>query len=52
MLPHKVLKMVQTTCRIFLWTGKSGMSKRALVAWERVILPQQTGGLNIINSKF
>lgn len=27
-------------------------SRRALVAWEKVMLPLQAGGLNIINLKF
>lgn len=34
MIPQKVLKIIQAACRSFLWTGSSGMSKRALVAWE------------------
>lgn len=31
-LPQKILKLVQTACRTFLWTGKSEASRRALVA--------------------
>lgn len=43
--------MIQSACRTFLWTGKTGLSKRALVAWDKVILPKQAGGLNIGNLK-
>lgn len=39
-LPQKVLKMVQTVCRTFLWTGKAEKSRRALVAWDKILLPQ------------
>lgn len=51
LLPQKVVKSIQTACRVFLWTGKAGISKRALVAWERVMQPLQAGGLNVINLK-
>jgi hypothetical protein len=43
-LPQKVLKLIQTACRVLLWTGRSGVSKRALVAWEYICLPKTTGG--------
>ncbi|XP_024638625.1 uncharacterized protein [Medicago truncatula] len=45
-LPQKVLKLIQTACRVFLWTGKFGTSKRALIAWERICLPKTAGGWN------
>lgn len=48
MLPQKVLKMVQSACRIFLWTGQIATSRRTLVAWDKVTLPKQAGGLNIV----
>jgi len=50
-LPQKVLKLIQTACRVFLWTGKSGTSKRALIAWERICLPKTAGGWNVIDLK-
>lgn len=50
-LPQKVLKLVQSACRTFLWTGRAEPSKRALVAWDNVMLPLQSGGLNIHNLK-
>lgn len=51
LLPQKVVKFIQVACRTFLWTGNGEGSKRALVAWDRIMLPQQAGGLNIINLK-
>ncbi|XP_039683059.1 uncharacterized protein [Medicago truncatula] len=50
-LPHKVLKLIQTACRVFVWTGKSGTSKRVLIAWERICLPKTAGGWNVIDLK-
>lgn len=48
LLPQKVLKMIQAACITFLWTGKSGTSRRALVAWETVCLPKAAGGWNLM----
>ena len=50
-LPQKVLKLIQTACRVFLWTGRSGVSKRAVVAWEYICLPKTVGGWNVIDLK-
>jgi hypothetical protein len=50
-LPQKVLKLIQTACRVFLWTIKCGISKRALIAWEHICLPKLAGGWNVINLK-
>lgn len=50
-LPQKVIKFIQQACRIFLWTGRASASRRALVAWEKVVLPKQAGGMNIGNMK-
>ncbi|XP_019227163.1 PREDICTED: uncharacterized protein LOC109208497 [Nicotiana attenuata] len=49
LLPKKVMKMVEAICRSFLWTGTSTVSKKALVSWEKVCLPQVVGGLNVMN---
>nr|XP_016494043.1 PREDICTED: uncharacterized protein LOC107813308 [Nicotiana tabacum] len=35
--------------QIFLWTGSSTISKKALVSWDKVCLPQGAGGLNVLN---
>ncbi|XP_075096425.1 uncharacterized protein LOC142174516 [Nicotiana tabacum] len=44
--------MVEAICRSFLWTGSSTVSKKALVSWEKVCLPQVAGGLNVMNLVF
>ncbi|XP_070014795.1 uncharacterized protein [Nicotiana sylvestris] len=44
--------MVEAICRSFLWTGSSTVSKKALVSWEKICLPQGVGGLNVINLVF
>ncbi|XP_019257697.1 PREDICTED: uncharacterized protein LOC109235907 [Nicotiana attenuata] len=49
LLPKKISKMIETVCRTYLWTGQADISRRALVAWDRVCLPQTMGGLNVIN---
>lgn len=51
MLPKKVTKEIETLCRIFLWTGKANPSRKALVAWERICLPKQAGGWNVVDIK-
>lgn len=50
LLPHKVVKIIQAACRTFLWTGQANVSRRALVAWEKV-MALSAGGLNIVNLK-
>ncbi|PHU22700.1 hypothetical protein BC332_07807 [Capsicum chinense] len=46
-------KLMQGFCvtmmrhRSFLRTGETNISKRALVAWEKVCLPRSVGGLNV-----
>lgn len=47
LLPQKVIKLIQSVCKTFLWTGSSGDSKRSLVAWETLILPKLDGGMNL-----
>ncbi|XP_019237620.1 PREDICTED: uncharacterized protein LOC109217803 [Nicotiana attenuata] len=49
LLPKKISKMIEAVCRTFLWTGQVDISRRALVAWDRVCLPQTMGGLIVIN---
>nr|XP_033516039.1 uncharacterized protein LOC104111748 isoform X1 [Nicotiana tomentosiformis]XP_033516040.1 uncharacterized protein LOC104111748 isoform X1 [Nicotiana tomentosiformis]XP_033516041.1 uncharacterized protein LOC104111748 isoform X1 [Nicotiana tomentosiformis] len=48
-LPKKVIQLVETTCKTFLWTGGSDTSKKALIAWERLCQPRVAGGLNILD---
>nr|XP_009778828.1 PREDICTED: uncharacterized protein LOC104228121 [Nicotiana sylvestris] len=50
LLPKKILKMIVTVCRTFLWTGKNDISRRALIAWDTICMPLSAGGLNILVS--
>lgn len=49
LLPQKVIKLIEATCRSYLWTGEATISRRALVAWEKICLPKGVGGLNVLN---
>ena len=49
LLPKKRIREIEACCRIFLWTGQSNPSKRALVAWSQVCLPKVSGGWNVIS---
>lgn len=49
LLPKKIIKLIESTCRTFLWTGQCHLSKRALVSWDKVCMPKSTGGLNVID---
>nr|XP_016505691.1 PREDICTED: uncharacterized protein LOC107823531 [Nicotiana tabacum] len=48
-LPKKITKLIEAMCRSFLWTGEGSISKKALLAWEKVCLPKSVGGFNIMN---
>ncbi|XP_055824529.1 uncharacterized protein LOC129893059 [Solanum dulcamara] len=49
LMPKKVIKLIEATCRSYLWTGESTITKKAMVAWEKICLPKGAGGLNIPN---
>lgn len=46
-LPKKVVKEIDQRCRSFLWSGKEGITRKAVVAWEKVCQPKIQGGLNL-----
>ena len=48
-LPKKVLNLVDSACRKFIWTGRLEESKKSPVAWETMCLPKECGGLNLKN---
>ncbi|XP_060195279.1 uncharacterized protein LOC132624530 [Lycium barbarum] len=48
-LPKKVLKAIEAACRIYLWTGGTEQSKKALLAWDTVCFPRSAGGYNVID---
>nr|XP_016481047.1 PREDICTED: uncharacterized protein LOC107802117 [Nicotiana tabacum] len=39
LLPKKILKLIISACRTFLWTGRDEPSRRALTAWDTVFMP-------------
>ncbi|XP_049403702.1 uncharacterized protein LOC125867303 [Solanum stenotomum] len=49
LLPTKVVKTIEAYCRSYVWSGVSTITKKALVAWDKICLPKSAGGLNIIN---
>lgn len=46
-LPKKILRHIESLCRVFLWTGRDAPSKRAPVAWDHMCDPNNAGGLGI-----
>lgn len=48
-IPSKVLKEIDSYCRSYVWSGTNIITKKALVAWDKVCLPNTAGGLNLIN---
>ena len=36
-------------CRSYLWSGSGKVTKKALIAWEKVCRPRNEGGLGLIN---
>lgn len=48
-LPKKVMKEIESCCRVFLWTGQTNPSRKALIAWSQVCLPKVSGGWNVIS---
>ncbi|XP_059281233.1 terpene synthase 10-like [Lycium ferocissimum] len=49
MIPVKVIKLIEAYCRSYIWSGGNVITKRALVAWERLCIPKSAGGLNLNN---
>lgn len=47
--PKGVIEKINKLQRQFLWSGETGKSYSALVAWDKVALPKQLGGLNCGN---
>ncbi|XP_056688244.1 uncharacterized protein [Spinacia oleracea] len=47
LIPIKVLHIIQSACCCYLWSGSADVTKRALVAWDKICLPKVVGGLNI-----
>ncbi|XP_075079647.1 uncharacterized protein LOC142164816 [Nicotiana tabacum] len=39
-LPRKLIQMIESVCKRFLWTGGVDVSHRALIAWDRICMPK------------
>ncbi|XP_015167593.1 uncharacterized protein [Solanum tuberosum] len=48
-IPAKALKLIESYCRSFTWSGSNTITKRELIAWDKVCLPKSVGGMNLIN---
>ncbi|XP_019263543.1 PREDICTED: uncharacterized protein LOC109241273 [Nicotiana attenuata] len=51
LIPSKVLKTIEAYCRIYVWSGVNVITRRSLVAWDKLCTPKSAGGLNLINLK-
>lgn len=49
LLLKKLIKMVESNCRAFIWSGTNLESKRAPIAWEKVYFPRLQGELGLRN---
>ncbi|XP_019231205.1 PREDICTED: uncharacterized protein LOC109212045 [Nicotiana attenuata] len=45
----KVIKLIEAYCRSYMWSGGNEITKRTLIAWDKVCLPKTVGGLNLSN---
>ena len=45
----KTIKVIESLCRSFLWSGTGQVTKKALIAWEQVCRPRSEGGLGLLN---
>ncbi|KAK4707085.1 hypothetical protein R3W88_033383 [Solanum pinnatisectum] len=49
--PKKVVKILESVCKTYLWIGQGEISKKSLVAWDRICQLGSVGGLNVIDLK-
>lgn len=49
--PVKVLKMIESICRSFIWSGMNTVNKKAYISWDRMCTPKSVGGMNLTNLK-
>ncbi|XP_075086261.1 uncharacterized protein LOC142168973 [Nicotiana tabacum] len=47
--PKKLILLIERICKIFLCTGGTELSKKALLAREKFCFPLTIGGLNLLN---
>ncbi|XP_069143462.1 uncharacterized protein [Solanum lycopersicum] len=50
-IPAKIIKVIKGLCRSYLWSGVGYVTKKALIAWEKVCCPKSEGGIGLINMR-
>ena len=45
----KVIKVIDSMCRSYQWSGAGKITRKALIAWEKVCRPKNEGGMGLIN---
>ncbi|XP_019236742.1 PREDICTED: uncharacterized protein LOC109216980 [Nicotiana attenuata] len=48
-LPAKMMELIESYCRSYIWPGSNTITKRALRAWEKMCFPKSAGGYNLLN---
>lgn len=46
-LPGKLIQLIKTYCRTYVWTSTNTINKKALIAWNIVCSPKAAGKFNI-----
>nr|XP_010314353.1 uncharacterized protein LOC104645042 [Solanum lycopersicum] len=49
LFPAKLIKLIDSMCRSYLWSGVGKVTRKALIAWKRVCRPKNEGGMGLIN---
>ena len=50
-IPAKLIKVIEGLCKSYLWSGVGYVTKKALIAWEKVCCPKSEGGMGLINMR-
>ncbi|XP_019239539.1 PREDICTED: uncharacterized protein LOC109219536 [Nicotiana attenuata] len=50
-IPSKVINTIEAYCRSYLWLGTNTITRKALIAWEKVCTPKSMGGLGLMNMR-
>ncbi|XP_075074890.1 uncharacterized protein LOC142162436 [Nicotiana tabacum] len=45
----KVMKLIEAYCRSYIWSGTNTITKRPLIAWDKMCLPKSARGYNLMN---
>ncbi|XP_070044964.1 uncharacterized protein [Nicotiana tomentosiformis] len=48
-LHTKVLRLIDAYCRSYIWSTDSDITKKSLVAWEKIFTHKSIRGLNLVN---